>query len=340
MDAPPVQYVKTSDGYDIAYAVCGAGPALVMMGSGGFEHVQLAWQVPGLDDLLAALASRFTLVQLDPRGTGMSQRDLQDSHSMDHYQHDLHAVVEHLKLEQFVLYGALYHLSYMPVQYTVEHADRVRALILAGTGTSMAAYRVPALFETLPAQGWDLFLQFMVGGGSTQTPEVTEERVELWRQALDQKDFVPLVREAGPRLLGPLLEQLKVPTLVLRPRQFQLLAPDEPGKVARLARARLVTLDGDAVLTMAADQVIRAIESFLADLPPSEDLTAPATKDLSERELEVLKLLAQGRSNPQIAEALFITRNTVQNHVSSILIKLKLQNRAQAAVYAKEHGII
>jgi DNA-binding NarL/FixJ family response regulator len=61
---------------------------------------------------------------------------------------------------------------------------------------------------------------------------------------------------------------------------------------------------------------------------------------LSERELEVLRLLAQGKSNPEIAKELFITRNTVQNHVSSILIKTNLGNRTEAALYAKEHGLI
>jgi DNA-binding NarL/FixJ family response regulator len=65
-----------------------------------------------------------------------------------------------------------------------------------------------------------------------------------------------------------------------------------------------------------------------------------APDQLSERELEVLRLVAAGKSNPEIAKELFITRNTVQNHVSSILIKTNLSNRAQAAVYAKEHGIV
>ncbi len=55
--------------------------------------------------------------------------------------------------------------------------------------------------------------------------------------------------------------------------------------------------------------------------------------------VEVLRLLAQGKSNPEIAKELFITRNTVQNHVSSILIKTNLNNRAQAAVYAQQHNI-
>jgi DNA-binding NarL/FixJ family response regulator len=81
-------------------------------------------------------------------------------------------------------------------------------------------------------------------------------------------------------------------------------------------------------------------------LPPEGlDGQEPVLRDglpnnLSERELEVLRLLAQGKSNPEIAKELFITRNTVQNHVSSILIKLNLNNRAQAAVYAQQHGLV
>jgi DNA-binding NarL/FixJ family response regulator len=66
----------------------------------------------------------------------------------------------------------------------------------------------------------------------------------------------------------------------------------------------------------------------------------PRVGSLSSRELDVLRLLAAGKSNPEIAKELFITRNTVQNHVSSILIKTNLTNRAQAAVFAKEHGIV
>lgn len=60
---------------------------------------------------------------------------------------------------------------------------------------------------------------------------------------------------------------------------------------------------------------------------------------LSQREIEVIRLVAAGRSNPEIARELFLTRNTVQNHVSSILTKTNLTNRAQAAVYAQQHGL-
>jgi DNA-binding NarL/FixJ family response regulator len=66
--------------------------------------------------------------------------------------------------------------------------------------------------------------------------------------------------------------------------------------------------------------------------------TAPAG-DLTEREREILRLVARGASNREVGETLFITEGTVKNHVSNILSKLGLRDRTQAAVYAHEHGL-
>jgi DNA-binding CsgD family transcriptional regulator len=60
---------------------------------------------------------------------------------------------------------------------------------------------------------------------------------------------------------------------------------------------------------------------------------------LSEREVEVLRLIAAGRSNPEIAQELFISRNTVLRHVSNIFSKTGVANRAEAAAYATRHGL-
>jgi NarL family two-component system response regulator LiaR len=62
--------------------------------------------------------------------------------------------------------------------------------------------------------------------------------------------------------------------------------------------------------------------------------------ELTERELDVLKLIANGLSNNQIAGKLFITENTVKGHVSNILSKLHLADRTQVAVYAWQRGIV
>lgn len=64
-----------------------------------------------------------------------------------------------------------------------------------------------------------------------------------------------------------------------------------------------------------------------------------AASDLTEREIEVLQLVAQGATNPQIADALFITVNTVKSHIRHILDKLQLENRTQVAAYAVQSGL-
>src|SRR5436305_8179341 len=61
---------------------------------------------------------------------------------------------------------------------------------------------------------------------------------------------------------------------------------------------------------------------------------------LSDREIEVLRLLAEGKGNTEIAQELFISPKTVKNHIASILMKLQIENRIQAAVYAVRAGII
>jgi DNA-binding NarL/FixJ family response regulator len=69
------------------------------------------------------------------------------------------------------------------------------------------------------------------------------------------------------------------------------------------------------------------------------DREAAAFRDLSEREMEVLSLVAQGKSNGEIASDLYLSEKTVRNHVSAILSKLALTNRIEAATYAVRHHL-
>lgn len=62
--------------------------------------------------------------------------------------------------------------------------------------------------------------------------------------------------------------------------------------------------------------------------------------ELTQREFEVLEMLARGMDNPEIARALFLSQHTVKNHVSSILVKLQVENRIQAAVRAVRRGLV
>jgi len=80
-----------------------------------------------------------------------------------------------------------------------------------------------------------------------------------------------------------------------------------------------------------AQKLMRELQRS-SDLPPTEE-------PLTEREVEVLKLVAQGKPNQEIAETLVISERTVRTHVSNILSKLHLANRTQAALYALREGL-
>jgi two-component system, NarL family, nitrate/nitrite response regulator NarL len=80
--------------------------------------------------------------------------------------------------------------------------------------------------------------------------------------------------------------------------------------------------------------------AMLRSMAHSQDDEPTGLSDLTEREIEVLQLVAQGATNPQIADALFITVNTVKSHIRHILEKLQLENRTQVAAYAVQSGLV
>jgi DNA-binding NarL/FixJ family response regulator len=86
----------------------------------------------------------------------------------------------------------------------------------------------------------------------------------------------------------------------------------------------------------------RRIDEPSADVAPSAETTSDALEPLgiTERELEVLRLIADGRSNSEIAQELFISRKTASAHVSHILAKLGVSTRVQAAAVAHRRGLI
>jgi DNA-binding NarL/FixJ family response regulator len=105
----------------------------------------------------------------------------------------------------------------------------------------------------------------------------------------------------------------------------------------QLADAVRVVATGEALLAPTITR--RLIEQVVRRPPPTAG--APATlSELSERELEVLRLIARGLSNSEIARSLFVSEATVKTHVTHILTKLALRDRVQAVVLAYESGLV
>jgi DNA-binding NarL/FixJ family response regulator len=98
-----------------------------------------------------------------------------------------------------------------------------------------------------------------------------------------------------------------------------------------------VVAHGDALL---APSITRRLLDRFAEQAPGEPAAPPQLESLTERELEVLKLVAKGWSNAELAEKLFLSETTVKTHVSSVLRKLGLRDRVQAVVLAYEAGLV
>jgi DNA-binding NarL/FixJ family response regulator len=95
---------------------------------------------------------------------------------------------------------------------------------------------------------------------------------------------------------------------------------------------------GDALLAPSVTR--RVIEEFVRRPPASVRTLPPRLGELTARELEVLKLIARGLSNAEIATELFVSETTVKTHVAHVLMKLDLRDRVQAVVAAYESGLV
>jgi DNA-binding NarL/FixJ family response regulator len=113
-----------------------------------------------------------------------------------------------------------------------------------------------------------------------------------------------------------------------------LLKDVRPEQLADAVRA---VAAGDTLLAPAITR--RLVEHYLRRPPPGSR-TLPGLSALTDRELEVLRLVARGRSNQQIASTLFLGESTVKTHLTHVFAKLGLRDRAQAVVLAYESGLI
>jgi DNA-binding CsgD family transcriptional regulator len=199
------------------------------------------------------------------------------------------------------------------------------------------------MWVDLPTENWRLFLRSLVP--SDVGMEEHRRRLQEYEACINVEDWNIRTRANRPSDIEEELTALKIPLLVTHPREWLTLPIEEPMAVAAAApNGRLVLIEG-VTATGDPGQMLAAIDSFIADLPAeAEDAELQASnaeipERLSARELEVLRLVAAGKSNDEIAGELVISRNTVRRHVSHIFDKTGVANRAQAGADARDHGL-
>lgn len=210
----------------------------------------------------------------------------------------------------------------------LESAEGIEVCCEASDGTDAAAmardHRVDVILMDIRMPGMD---------GLAATREVLqvapESRVVVLT-TFDDDEYLYGALRAGAS--GFLLKSADGETLVNAVRVVAsgeaLLAPE----VTRRVIEQFTTRDVAAVAT---------VPPAPADEPPAPHVPSPeAIGDLSDREVEVLQLMARGLSNQEIASELFVSNTTVKTHVSHILTKLGVRDRVQAVVEAYDSGIV
>jgi DNA-binding CsgD family transcriptional regulator len=228
----------------------------------------------------------------------------------------------------------------------------VSRLVLFQPYPSFDDYFRSSFGDALPLvrQNWELFIMTVshIRMGWVQADQA-RHAASLMRESVDQ-DFFLRELEASPQLNArPLLGGIRTPTLILCRRHYG----EYEITVARSIAAAMPTASFELVdgntngLWDERQQVLREIERFLGveDFVTEPSTTLPEylhnrSHDLSPREVDVLRFLASGQRNKEIAADLGLSVYTVARHVATIYAKIGAHGRAEATRYALEHGIL
>jgi pimeloyl-ACP methyl ester carboxylesterase/DNA-binding CsgD family transcriptional regulator len=348
MDAPPLRYVKTSDGYDIAYSVSGAGVPLVYMPNAN-SHIQLSWRTNSNFRLFfERLSERFKLICYDSRGLGSSTRGLGETHRSEDFEVDLETVIDHLGLQRFALM-AQNNFGRVAMNYAARSQDRVAALVLfnadLGDVPQDRSYK-PTQLETLATTNWEMYIETMVRANwRTEDPELARR---FLRESITPQDW--LIRTHAWSRYNALdaLPCLRIPTLLIAKGAAELSSTESVSRfmASQIPGSRLAVFDGagGGLFSLAPETppAITLIEDFIRDATAGDPSAHPQGRplaQLTQREVEVLRLIAAGKSNQQIADTLVLSLRTVERHITNLYGKVGAHGKADATAYALRHGL-
>jgi Adenylate cyclase, family 3 (some proteins contain HAMP domain) len=338
MEAPRIQYTKTIDGVDIAFAVYGAGPALVIPPNITATHLQLEMDREYVRAFYIRLAERIQVVRYDCRGTGMSQRDNVDF-SAEASVRDLSAVVDRLGLEHFALYTHTL-AGEGPMAFAANNPGRVSSLICWVSETLAILPEVVRQFteiEPLQRADWDLYCKIaarLMWGWDSPGAELWSELLRAGSSAESRPLAIEEVRRSF-RNSWP--DQVLVPTLILH-----VAGADRPTNMARelassIPTAHIVAIpdtaprgmhrprglppalfsDSELLTTAIADFVEAAATGPAASVRPPE-LRLAAMRAILWTDLEghtpLMQRLGDERGRELLREHERITREALNTH--------------------------
>jgi pimeloyl-ACP methyl ester carboxylesterase/DNA-binding CsgD family transcriptional regulator len=344
-----VRFCRAPDGVRIAYAVHGSGPPLVIS-TCWLSHLQHDWQSPVWRHFLDDLGQFATVIRYDERGFGLSDWEV-DDFSLEARVSDLEAVVEDFGLDRFAMM-AMSQGGPTSIAYIARNPERVTRIMFYGSHAAALleptdeALEMREAFASLIKVGWarpdSAFRRVFT---SLMIPEATDEQMcwldELQRVSTTTENAVSAFNARTTATAVDLLPAIRVPTLVLHSRGDRM-NEFENGLflAANIDGARLVTLESVNHIVLEDEPAwpvfVSEVEEFLEPERQHRPATVDVTRVLSARELEVLRMAADGHDNDAIADALTLSVRTVERHLHNIYAKLDVSGKsARTAAVAK-----
>ena len=345
-----IRILRASDGIQLAWAEAGTGPTLVKAAN-WITHLEFEWESPVWRHWMRFFSGHFRFIRYDERGCGMTDRDAGEL-SAKRWTDDLEEVIDTAAPAMPVILLGISQGAVACIGYAARHPERVSRMILYGAyargyaqrGNPDAEREYSAITEAVRV-GWgkenpafrQLFTSRFIPDG---TPEQVSWFNELCLKTASAETAARLLEARGDLNVVDLLGQVRAPTLVIHAREDGV-APIEEGRLlaSAISDAQFVELPGrNHILLEDEPGWPRFQEAVLEFLGMSTTPTGDAFAALSRREREILALLSEGLRNAEIGERLAISEKTVRNHISSVYDKLGVWSRAQAMVFARDHG--
>jgi pimeloyl-ACP methyl ester carboxylesterase/DNA-binding CsgD family transcriptional regulator len=344
-----VRFCIGQDDARLAWAVHGSGPPLIVV-SCWLSHLQYDWRSLVWRHFLEQLGGFSTLVRYDERGFGMSDWAVTDF-SLDARYADLEAVVQAAGFERFALLG-MSGGAPVAMTYAARHPERVTRLVLYGgscgrppnlAGDELAEEET---FRSMIKVGWakedPLFRRVFT---RMFIPDASEEQMRWFDdlQRLSTSTDNALASRIGRQSadVADDLSAISAPTLILHAIRDRTIAFAEAVEVAgRIPDARLVELDSANHILLqdepAWETFVEEVRDFLEpDRAADGGVASTMIETLSPRELDVLRLVAHGRTNAEVAAELGLSPRTVERHLSNVYAKMGVTgSAARAAVVA------
>jgi len=350
----PIRYTRTDDGVSIAFCGIGEGEPLIYLTALPWSNFSVGYRTPLMGLHPEALARAMKVITYDGRGSGLSDHDAADL-TLDGYARDVDAVAAAAGHERVSLYGSLDSCRVM-IRYAATRPERVNRLVLwlpSVSAQRLAGDQGLRAVTSLAMRDWDTYIQTLshavIGGWDAERAPFAAGYAEVMRQSIRQAEFPRMIDALRLHDVSDDLARVQAPTLVIGREDASSYTAAIVREVAvGIPHARLVILPGAWMLPCTDDDTAREITTFVnesSDSPTGETTDANGTAhrgaaaQLSLREQEVLALVAQGKTNAEIAAHLVVAPATASRHVHNILNKLGMSRRAEAAAYAAREGI-